>query len=434
MADKVRTATHASFTLVDQGLMSLTSFIVTVFVGRACSQSDFGFFVLGITLGWLVLGIPNAIVWVPYATKSPQQRSHRQLASLQGSSTAMLVALAVATTGIPLSVALGLFVFTLSGSVTDAVHWLINYLLALSVLFFSMMVREHVRRLAIADFKGSVLLQIDIISCLTQLVIAAVLLQTERLTLVTGFYAVAAGGIVCVVRLAIMAKTYRFCPRAIRVLSIQSWRFGKWLLAIAVIYLVADMSMRGLLTGIHGAAALGAFSAVALIGNIINPIVLATTLFSRSLAAKIYAVSGYDGLLRFVVSGTAAIAIVLVAAVAGLSAIGPWFLYAMFNSEYADRATITAVSFGLCAQALTIPVEGAQMVMEEGRKLFNVSVMQFILTIIAGVPLIWALGASGVGITMAIRAVAILMIQFAIFRRSIANRMPSAILTTGATT
>ena len=192
--------------------------------------------------------------------------------------------------------------------------------------------------------------------------------------------------------------------------------------------------MRGLLTVIHGATVLGAFSAVALIGNFINPLVLAATLFSRSLAAKIFAASGYDGLLRFVISGTLVIAVVLTAAVAALSTFGPWLLYAMFNSEYADRGTITAVSLGLCAQALIIPVEGAQMVMEQGRKLFNVSLMHFVLTIAAGVPLIWAFGASGVGITMAIRATAILTIQFTIFRRSIANRLPSAILTTGATT
>lgn len=434
MPDKVRTATHASLTLADQALMSLTSFMVTVFVGRACSQADFGFFVLGITLGWLVLGIPNALVWVPYATKAPQLTSARRLSELRGSSTVMLLAMAVVVAMIPALLAVGLSILPLGNAATASVQWLFAYLMPLAVLFFSMMVREHVRRLAIADFKGSTLLQIDLIGCLTQVVVAATLLRTGHLTLSTGFYAVSTGGIVCAVRLAIVAKTYQFCRRAIRVLIIQSWRFGKWLLAIAVIYLVADMSMRGLLTGIHGAAALGAFSAVALIGNIINPIVLATTLFSRSLAAKIYAASGVGGLLRFVILGTAAIAVMLVTAVVGLSAIGPWFLYVMFDSEYADRATITAVALGLCAQALVIPVEGAQMVMEQGRKLFNVSVMHFVLTIAAGLPLIWAFGASGVGITMAIRAVAILAIQFTIFRRSIANRLPPAILATGVTT
>lgn len=433
MADKVRTATHASFTLVDQALMSLISFIITIFVGRACSQADFGYFVLGITLGWLVLGIPNALVWVPYSTKAPQQKTSSRLASLQGSSTAMLLVLAIAISSVPFVLAAALSIISLDRREAESLQWLSIYLLALAVLFFSMMVREHVRRLAIADFKGLALLQIDIASCFTQLMVTAVLLQTGRLTLITGFYAVATGGIVCAVRLVMVAKSYRFCRRAISVLSRQSWQFGKWLLAIAVLYLAADMSMRGLLTGMHGATALGAFSAAALIGNIINPLVLAATLFSRSLAAKIFAASGIEGLFRFVIAGTLGIAVVLIAAVAGLSAIGPWFLQAMFNAEYADRGVVTAVSLGLCTQALVIPVEGAQMVMEEGRKLFNVSVIHFALSVAAGAPLIWAFDASGAGITMAIRGVAVLAIQLFIFRKSIANRLPIAILTTGVT-
>ncbi|HBJ34530.1 MAG TPA: hypothetical protein DDZ51_07150 [Planctomycetaceae bacterium] len=433
MADKVRTATQASLTLIDQALMSLTSFIVTVFVGRACSQADFGYFVLGVTLAWLVLGIPNALIWVPYATKAPQRKSRYRLATLQGGSTAMLLALAFAIAGIPFVIAVGLNAFSLVNVADSEAPWLASYLVPLAVLFLSMMLREHVRRLAIADFKGRALLQIDVVSCLTQLVVAAALLQTGRLTLANGFYAVAAGGIVCALRLAVDARDYRFCRRSIGVLSIQSWRFGKWLLAIAIIYLASDMSMRGILTGLHGATALGAFSAVALIGNIINPLVLAATLFTRSLAAKIFADSGIDGLLRFVIAGTVGIAIVLVAAVVALTAIGPWFLQMMFNAAYADRGTIAAVSLGLCAQALIIPVEGAQMVLEEGRRLFNVSVMHIFLTIAVGFPLIWAFGASGIGITMTIRAVAILAIQFNLFLKSIGNRIPSAILTTGVT-
>jgi O-antigen/teichoic acid export membrane protein len=108
-------------------------------------------------------------------------------------------------------------------------------------------------------------------------------------------------------------------------------------------------------------------------------------------------------------------------------------LQVMFRAVYADRSVVAAVSLGLCAQALIIPVEGAQMVMEQGRKLFNVSVMHLALSIAAGIPLIWTFGAAGVGITMAIRAVAVLTIQYSIFRKSITSRMPPAVLTTGVT-
>lgn len=434
MADKVRTAANASLTLVDQALMSLTSFVVTVLVGRAGSKEEFGYFVLGITLGWLVLGIPNALIWVQYATKAPRQTSPRRLAALQGGSTSLLFGMAVVIAGIPMLI--GGFIVAIESWIPSFVspQWITTYSLPIAVLFFSMMIREHVRRLAIADFKGWMLLQIDIFGCLTQLVVVAVLLQTGKLTVVTGFYAVATGGIVCAIRLAVVSKTYHFCRREILVLANQSWRFGKWLLAIAVIYLASDMSMRGLLTGFHGATELGTFSAAAVIGNIVNPLVLAATMFSRSLAAKIFAASGVDGLLRFVIVGTIGIAIFVVLAVAGMSMIGPWFLQAIFNADYADRAVITSVSLGLCVQALIIPVEGSQMVMEEGRKLFNVSVTHLTLSIAVGIPLIWLLGASGVGITMALRTIAVLTIQLTIFRKSIANRLTPAVLTSGATT
>lgn len=431
VAKNVRTATHASLTLIDQALMSLTSFVVAVLVGRACSQEDFGYFVLGITLGWLVLGIPNALLWVPYSTKAPQQNSPRRIAGLQGASTVLLLGIAVVVASVPLALAIllsGLSAFQIA---VPAPQWLGSYLTGIAVLFFSMMIREHVRRLAIADFQGVHLLKIDLIGCLTQVLIAGGLFYAGRLTLITGFYAVSAGGLVCVVWLGAIARRFRYPRRLVSVLSLQNWRFGKWLLAIAVIYTLTDMSMRGMLTGFHGAAALGAFSAAALIGNIINPIVLAATVFSRSLAAKIFNQSGTVGLSRFVMSATVTIAGLLAIAVAGLSAVGPLFLRVIFNAELADRSLVTAVAFGLCAQALTIPVEGAQMVMEQGRNLFKVSVISFALTIIAGLPLIWAWDGAGVGITMGVRAVAVLSLHLAVFRRAIADRLPRTLLATG---
>lgn len=397
--------------------MSLASFLLTVLVARSCSQEELGFYVFGITFSWLLLGIPNALVWVPYSTQAPQLKNQQRRQTLRGSALMMVLVL---TAGVSLTPLLaGLVAQAVSARVPAVPAVAATYALPVAVLLLSMMLREHVRRQAIADFRGKSLLLVDGLAFALQLGVAGTLFASGRLTVETAFYAVATAGLVAAGFMVLSAADYRFRPLPFAVHAAQNWRFGKWLLIIALFYLTADVMLRCLLAGFHGAKDLGAYSAAAAIGSFINPLVLAVMLFSRSWAAKVFAASGKTGLLRFVAIGTvAAIGGVLIA-VASLSAIGPWLLNWLFDANYATASLVAAVSLGWCAQAILVPIEGAQMVLERGRDLYRVSLLQLILTALIGVPFVWFWGPIGVGLTLACRAGLVFIYQWLQFHRSL---------------
>ncbi len=421
----MRTATHASLTLIDQALMSLASFLLTVLVARSCGQEELGYYVFGITFGWLVLGIPNALVWVPYSTKAPQAKTPGHLRTLRGNSLAMLLGLAACATLLPLLA--GLIAWMIPAWLPQAT-WLslaVTYAVPLAVLLLSMMLREHIRRQSIAEFRGQQLLAIDLLVFVLQVGIALALFMTGYLTVVNAFYAVATAGAVAAAFLLFSSAEYQVRRRPLAVHAIRNWRFGKWLLIMAMFYLVADVLLRSLLVGFHGAKDLGTYSAAAAIGSLINPLVLAVMVFSRSWAAKVFAATGEPGLARFVAIGTAAAVVGVAIAVVALTTVGPWLLGRLFDVDDATAPLIAAVSLGWSAQAILIPVEGAQVVLEHGRNLFRVSLMQLILTALIGVPFVWAWGPIGVGLTLACRAGAALVYQWLQFHRSLdGNRRP----------
>ena len=58
-------------TLADQVIVSATSFLTTICLGRNCLPDELGLYSIGFSLSVAILGLPKALVWTPYTTFLP---------------------------------------------------------------------------------------------------------------------------------------------------------------------------------------------------------------------------------------------------------------------------------------------------------------------------------------------------------------------------
>jgi hypothetical protein len=83
------TVAKAALSIVDQGIVSGTSFATAVIVGRACAPDQLGRYYLTLTIVMLALGIQENLVSGPYTVLSARRRG-RELAEFTGSAWLLL--------------------------------------------------------------------------------------------------------------------------------------------------------------------------------------------------------------------------------------------------------------------------------------------------------------------------------------------------------
>ncbi|WP_442485579.1 lipopolysaccharide biosynthesis protein [Aeoliella sp. SH292] len=406
-----RSWVQAAFTLGDQMVVSLVSAITTVIVGRACSKEELGVFSFGTTMLWRAMGIPTSLVWSPYAARVV----HMGPAAIKryAGSSAMLAILVGVLQAVVLTLA---FVVTqLLGLVWEIPAWIPMLMLTLAPLLLAATIREHARRTSIADFRGHELLAVDVPIGLVQLGALLALWHYELLNFATALLTMAAASGLTAIWYVVEWPRLAVHWKLVKLHLKSNLRFGSWLLAVSVAILLCDLILRAMLAQYHGIREVGTFASAYLIVSLINPLFVAATTFSRSLAARVFAEQGRAGLVKFAWRGTAAAMVIALAATAAITLVGEQLVVLLFESEFASRYVIGAVTLGYCLQGVLIPIEAAQMALEQGRALFAVSILKMAVVLLPGIPLVWWQGAAGIGWTIAVQSVVALIVTWVLF-------------------
>ena len=140
---------------VDQGIVSVVSFVGAALVGRVCGDAELGVYGTAITTFWLLAGIPNALIWTPYVSKAPRMSARRRLR--YEDNLALHVGLLSLTIASVLFVSERLAYF--QGLSPD---WFTRTTWGLIPFFILMTLREHVRRLHLSRIDGEGLLKLDL--------------------------------------------------------------------------------------------------------------------------------------------------------------------------------------------------------------------------------------------------------------------------------
>jgi O-antigen/teichoic acid export membrane protein len=251
--------------LVDQGLLSFTSFATSVLLGRSCSKAELGLYALGLSIMVISTEFQTAFISTPYMVYSPrlEGHDHRQYtgsALIHQLILSMLVSfLLVSGLGV---VSLG----TGPKGLADVLRVLV------SVTFF-VMLKEFLRQLCYASLKVKTVLILDSFVTLIQIGGLSLLafygvLSAYRSFLVVG----AACGLTSVGWLILNRNIFVLNLKKAWSAFRQNWMFIRWLVASHLLWTLVNAFFPWFIAALSGVEANGIWVAcigVATLGNLI---------------------------------------------------------------------------------------------------------------------------------------------------------------------
>jgi O-antigen/teichoic acid export membrane protein len=276
--------------LADQAVVSGTSLLSTVLVGRFTVPSQLGIYTIALSVLGSLLAIQDALILLPYTiqrhrpSRSPAEHAGVSLLHSGVLAAAATVALALAAAG---------------GLLLGADASLIWLILALLLTVPSAMQREYGRSYAFAHLQVARALILDAAVAALQLGVLGWLGWTGRMSAVG---ACAALGGACALTSVVWLYLARsnFVIRADQVpqATRESWRLGKWLCAGQIGVTMQGYASYWLLPLLVGIAETGVYAACTSIASLANPLLTAfrNTLTPRAVLA--FKEGGGAGLCR----------------------------------------------------------------------------------------------------------------------------------------
>lgn len=401
-------AMHGIHSFSDQVIVSVASFAVMACVGRL-GKEEFGIFSLAITSFWLLAGFANALIWTPYTARTAHLKGPERI-QFRGDNAAVGLALA------SLFATLSLLVGGLIALTGFSKSWLATFFFHFAPLVFAFTLREHVRRVFVADFEGHRLVRFDLSVSLTAFSLTWFLYYRGYLDANTALLANAIATLPGLyVVLQQIAKSRSAVAGACRAVG-NNWPYGKWLMLVSLAWMLSDGFLRWLLIGAKGQEALGAFAGAFLIVSLVNPVLLAMTSFSRSVASLRLATGSHFALTSATITSIRRLAFFSVLAFIFLYYVGDSTLVMVLGESYSNPGLVSLLAVAVCIEVVTVPAEASIVALEYGRLLSLIASARLLVSIVAGFLLIPAFGDWGLAVSMLCRSMVVLIIYCFVLR------------------
>jgi O-antigen/teichoic acid export membrane protein/tRNA A-37 threonylcarbamoyl transferase component Bud32 len=350
--------------LTDQGLVSATSFLTTVIVGRSTQPSELGLYAIGLALLASCLCIQEALISTPYAVQrhhcsgTPAERAGTALAQ-----TGVLAALAAVVLAVA---ACGLGAWS-AGPDLVGLSW------ALAAVAPFLILREFARRFAFAHLRLGQALILDTAGAVIQLATLVWLGWIGQMSAVTACAALGgAGALTGLVWLYVARAGITVRADKIPAATKHSWGLGKWLLASQLVLTVQASLVYWLLAWLGGMTATGIYTACMSIALFSNPLILGASNLLTPSSALAWTEGGGERLRRESILaslGLGAVLTLFCVAVALFGDVAMHFLYP--SKDYAGQGqTVTVLALGMLVMSVGIPAISALTSMERPRVIF----------------------------------------------------------------
>jgi O-antigen/teichoic acid export membrane protein len=211
-----RHASRASWTLIDQGIVSLGNFVLAITLARSLSQADYGTYALLFGAFMAVQLITTSLVFYPLSVLVPNTKDHEQY-GLLSASVALLVAICV-----PICVLMAIVLVQLGRS----------DIMMPAVLAFSLwQLQEVLRRCLMSQFRHRSAIIGDAISYLGQAAVFVIMVRLGyadlRTALLSMAFTSAAGAAVQALQIGLVLPDRKHLSQLIRgTMSIGGWSLG----------------------------------------------------------------------------------------------------------------------------------------------------------------------------------------------------------------
>ena len=274
---------RASWTLIDQGVVSLGGFVLNVELARYLTGADYGTFALFMGTVFVFRAVDFSLISYPLSVRlcaTPRQEH----AALLGNTAAIAVALAVILSAL---IVVGTILLG-RGDIACAT----------TACFLSWQAQETTRRFLSADFRHRAAVWGDATSFLGQAAVIAVLASVGSLTLHSALYAISA---MFLAGAAVHVSKLRFAPPdfpAIVPLFRKFFELGNWSLLTYEVVLLRTQLFPWTLAAFAGTAATASFQAALNIANLMNPVILGIGTVIPQAAAQARLSGGFTGAWR----------------------------------------------------------------------------------------------------------------------------------------
>ena len=416
---EIVSGTHA-LALADQAVVSGTSFLTTVLVGRWVEPSALGAYSIAISLLFSLWCVQESLISFPYTVQ--RHHAYGMPAEYAGSSLAHNCQLSVLAA---VALAIGAVALSAGHAVPDLVAAI--WVLAGVVPF--VLLREFARRFAFAHMRLGQALRLDLAVAAMQITGLCLLEWTGRMSAAGACAALgAACGLAAIVWLQLPRAD--FIIRGVHVWQTmkQSWMLGKWLLAGQFTMWVRAYVAYWLLAWVAGTATTGVYAASISIVSFANPLVLGFSNLLAPQAALALSEGGGARLLRETIRDA-----LLISSIMGVFCIvilftGENIMRLLYPSkEYEGQGdTLTVLAFALLAFAVAMPPTNALASLQRPQGIFWNALIALLLTLVFVLYLVQQWGVIGAAYGLLVGNVANSVGRWIAFLRCVLKNDPTA--------
>lgn len=274
---------RASWTLVDQGVVSLGNFLLNVLLARTLSEEDYGKFALFLGSIFILRTVDYSLLSYPLSVRLCVAGDEER-ARLLGNTILLTVALSLVLVVV---MALGTTVLEVD-----------NIVLPACLCYLCWQAQETSRRCLLADFRYRAAVAGDGIAYVGQAMLIALLAWLDTITLPAALYLMSATfGLGAIMHASKLRYDWPDVAEA-RLLAREYFSIGKWSLVNYQLVLARVQLLPWMLAGLAGTAATASLQAGLNIANMMNPIIFGIGNAIPQVAAHAYRTGGATGASR----------------------------------------------------------------------------------------------------------------------------------------
>lgn len=373
--------------LVDQAIVSGTTFLTSLLIARALGVEEFGRFALAIVVAVIAQSLHSALITVPLMTIGP----------LKTSSRAIYAGAVIAQQAIFSLVAMLVSYIALSQAHFLVPTWQLDHLALPIALYISCtLFCELWRHLfyAFSNSRASALL--DLGRCGLQTFLLIYYLWWRGTDVSGALYVMAFVAFLTAASAWSALKSLAWCKGTFWSVMEEHWHFSKWMLVSALTGSVRDGTIAFATVAMLGLTEVGFLRAAQQLVMAINVPLQGFGKIALARASLAYASSGWYGLVRFIREFVARYTLAIALSLLVLAFIGEWMIVTMYGPSYAGAgylvsayAAVMIVYLG--RDALSIMVRAVQRPSWEAKSAIAGTVGSLALLL----PLIHVLGVTG---------------------------------------
>jgi O-antigen/teichoic acid export membrane protein len=384
-----RTSTLA---VIDQVVMSATTFLTGVLIGRFCPREVFGLYMLGFSIILFAYDFQLSLVGTPYTVHSPHLK-HDELVEYTGST---IVHQGVVSAFVTFLLLLGWTAHKFGLGPPG----LAPVMLTLMAVGWVIMAREIIRRICFARLLMGTVVVLDATVAALQLGGLLFLVRFHLLSATSAFWATGVACFVVVFAASVLGRHAWRINRG-RIVSdfTAGWSFGKWVFASSLLWTFSMNIYPWLLTFFHGTASAGVWGACLGVVALANPILLGAQNYLGPRIATVYAGFGVGALRALLIRANAAFAVTMLVFSAGLLVVGERVAVLLYGHQYVGTGpTITVVGLSLVASTVSFSLSRALFAVRRAKVDFATNFVVLIVLAVVGIPLVRVWGPLGAAV------------------------------------